>query len=130
MTFILSHKLKEKHNNDISTLRRKVAWDSEALIARPCLYSNRLYFLGCLVPDAESPGPYSIQKKEEIVTSLNADSLDSDSSPRGGKGAYQNLRMGKIQKMFFLILKTYFPNTNYRDSGVTFQAVRHVGNME
>ena len=42
MTFILSHKLKEKQDNVISTAREKVTWHSEALIARLRLHSNRL----------------------------------------------------------------------------------------
>ena len=50
MTFILSHKLKEKQDNVISTAREKVTWHSEALIARLRLHSNRLFFLEMPLP--------------------------------------------------------------------------------
>lgn len=55
-TFILSHKLKEKHDNDISTGREKVTWHAEALTAK--LFSSSLLCGDVITTDAESLRSY------------------------------------------------------------------------
>ena len=67
-TFTHSHKLKEKHDNDLSTVRVKVTWHSEALIARLCLHSNRLYFLGMSLLLVQKVWVHSLlRRKKELL---------------------------------------------------------------